>query len=304
MSNLPKNVILTLTANFSTMLPHIVNVIHSKSDNSYKFLLETKDQKLIESILMLSKNRTTLCISCMIGCPLKCKFCATGSALTYCRKLDISEIIGQFLAIQIYAQKNNISSKITHIVFMGMGEPLLNKHNVKKSLDIFLHKHGFALSRNRITISTAGICDGLSELINTYRVKLAVSLHFPNDELRSTYMPINKKYPLKRLTYELKKIKLSKRENITIEYIMLDSINDTLIQAKELIKLLHGIKVKINLIPYNPTDHFKAYPATQAHINNFAKYIRSKFIMVTIRQSKGKKIRGGCGQFVLSKGKK
>jgi 23S rRNA (adenine2503-C2)-methyltransferase len=304
MSNLSSKLIEKLKTHFTMQLPKITNIRHDQNDNSYKFLLETTDKKLIESILMLSEKRATLCVSCMIGCPLKCAFCATGSALRYCRKLDTSEIIGQFLVIQSYAKKHNLAQKITNIVFMGMGEPLLNKKQVENTLDILLHTHGCALSRNRITISTAGICDGLSDLINTYRIKLAVSLHFPNDELRTKYMPINKKYPLKNLIDELKKIILAKRDNITVEYIMLNGINDTITHAKQLVKLLHGIKVKINLIPYNPTDHFKVSPSTQTQINNFAKYIRSKSIMVTIRHSKGKKIKGGCGQFVLSKGKK
>jgi len=300
-SNIPQSFKENLSQNFETKIPQIYQVAESKVDNSYKFLLKTEDKKLIEAILMLNDKRATLCVSCMIGCPLKCKFCATGSELKFIRKLETFEIIGQIIAIQNYAQKSNIAPKITNIVFMGMGEPLLNLENIKKSLDILLSKEGFGLSRNKITISTAGITDGLVELINEYNVKLAISLHFPTDEQRNEFMPINKKFPLKKLVEEAKKINLGKRNYITIEYLMIDKINDTLEHAQKLINLVSSLKVKINLIPYNPTKNLTASPSDENRMNAFAKYVLSKSIMVTVRRSKGKDLKGGCGQFVLHK---
>lgn len=302
MSNFSDEFKKKLEQNFVIQIPQVHEVAHSQEDNSYKFLLKTHDDKLIESILMPIENRLTICVSCMIGCPLKCKFCATGSELKFIRKLEVSEIIGQVLATQKYIQDNNIlkKQKITNIVFMGMGEPLLNKENISKSIELLLDNNSFGISRNKITLSTAGITDGLSELINKYRIKLAVSLHFPTDEQRNQFMPVNQKYPLQKLITELKKINLSKKDYITIEYLMLDKINDSLEHAKQLIKLLSNLKVKINLIPYNPTKTFNAQPSTEEQINLFAKYINSKDIMITVRRSRGKKIQGACGQFALT----
>ena len=293
MSNLPESLKQKLFQNFEIKIPQICDVNISK-DGSSKFLLKTHDNKLIEAILMPTQNRLTLCISCMIGCPLKCKFCATGSELKFIRNLEVSEILGQIIAIQNYVEK-----KITNMVFMGMGEPLLNLENVQKSLEILLSKNDFGFSRNKITISTAGITNGLSNLINKYRIKLAISLHFPTDEQRNKFMPINKKFPLNKLLKESQKIKLLKRDYITIEYLMLDKINDTLEHAKKLIRLLHILKIKVNLIPYNPIETLKCKPSNENQINLFAKYLRSKSIMVTVRRSRGKNIKGGCGQFVL-----
>jgi 23S rRNA (adenine2503-C2)-methyltransferase len=303
MSNFSEEFKNKLLRNFIIQIPQIHEVAHSDQDNSYKFLLKTHDEKLIESILMPIENRLTLCVSCMIGCPLKCKFCATGSELKFIRKLEVSEIIGQVLATQNYIQEHNLleKQKITNIVFMGMGEPLLNKENISKSIEILLDKNSFGISRNKITLSTAGVIDGLSDLINKYRIKLAVSLHFPTDEQRNQFMPINQKYPLSKLISELKKIDPSKKDYITIEYLMLDGINDTLEHAKQLIKLLNSLKVKINLIPYNPTKTFNAQPSSEKQIDLFAKYINSKDIMVTVRRSRGKKIQGACGQFALKR---
>ncbi len=302
MTNLSKNLKIKLFNDFETKIPKINHVSYSKEDNSYKFLLETKDKKLIETLLMISEKRVTLCVSCMIGCPLKCKFCATGSELKYVRKLETAEIIGQFLVAMNYLNTNLDQNKITNIVFMGMGEPLLNLENIKKSLKIFTGENAFGMSKNRITISTAGVTPGLSELINEFGVKLAISLHFPTNEQRSEFMPINQKYSLQDVIAEAKKIKLNKRDYITIEYLMLQDINDSIEHAKKLIRVLSNLKVKINLIPYNTTKTLPANASTEDQIDLFAKYLRSKSITVTVRRSMGKKLKGGCGQFVLNKG--
>ncbi|MCK4650810.1 23S rRNA (adenine(2503)-C(2))-methyltransferase RlmN [Candidatus Babeliales bacterium] len=304
MSNLSTSLKQKISKSFNIKIPLLYKVDSCLQDNSHKFLIKTYDDKLIESILMIVKKRVTLCISCMIGCPLKCSFCATGSELKFIRKLETFEILGQILTIQNYIRKNNIADKITNIVFMGMGEPLLNFNNVKKTIEILLDPNGFSMSKRKITISTAGIIDGLSEFINKYKIKLAISLHFPFEEQRSIFMPINRKISLESLIKELKRIKLAKRDYITIEYLMLNKINDTLKHAKQLVKILNGIKTKVNLIPYNTTTSFNVEPSSEENLNYFAKYIRSKNIMVTIRRSKGKKIKGGCGQFILNSGKK
>ncbi|MBD3231979.1 23S rRNA (adenine(2503)-C(2))-methyltransferase RlmN [Candidatus Dependentiae bacterium] len=300
-SNISKSTKEKLNTKFEIKKPQIHHISYCEQDNAYKFLLKTEDEKFIESILMICNKRVTLCISCMIGCPLKCKFCATGNELKFIRNLEVSEIVGQFLEINKYLQKNKIKQKITNIVFMGMGEPLLNIENVTKTLEILTNNDAIGISKNKITISTAGIIQGLSEIINKFGIKLAVSLHFTTDKQRSNFMPINLKYPIKKLLEEIKKISLNKRDYITIEYLMLKNINDTLNHAKKLVQILSHLKVKINLIPYNPTKTLSVKTSTEQQLNLFAKYLRSKFIPVTVRRSKGQKIKGGCGQFVLSK---
>ncbi|MFH1644325.1 MAG: 23S rRNA (adenine(2503)-C(2))-methyltransferase RlmN [bacterium] len=299
--NISKKLRDDLLNNFEIHIPEISHVSKSIKDNSYKFLLKTTDDKLIESILMLKDNRATICLSCMIGCPLACRFCATGMEVGFIRKLTLSEIIGQIIALKKYALANKISNKITNIVFMGMGEPFLNLPVIEKSVEILTSEYGFSMSKSRITISTAGPTNNIADFINKYKIKLAVSLHFPNNELRSKYMPVNKRFNIEQLIEELKKIKLSKREYITIEYMMLQEINDSIEDAKQLVKILSNLKVKINLIPYNPTKTLPAKPSDEKTINEFIKYLISKSLPVTVRRSLGSEIEGACGQFALKR---
>ncbi len=182
---------------------------------------------------------------------------------------------------------------------MGMGEPLLNLENVEKSIQILTSMDGFGLSKSRITVSTAGVTKNLSNFINKYGVKLAVSVHFPTEEQRLEFMPINKLYSLSSLITELKKIKLNKRDFITIEYLMINDINDSLQHAIKLHKLVSDLKVKINLIPFNPIKTFSGKPSEDNKIEKFANYLKSKNIFTTIRKSRGKDTQGACGQFSL-----
>lgn len=301
MSNVSKELKETLAARFTLDLPQINHVSHSKADNSYKFLLQTHDGKLIESILMLEDGRASVCVSCMIGCPLACRFCATGSQIGFIRRLAPSEIVGQVLVALKFARDNGYTDRITNIVFMGMGEPLLNKEAVETAIENLTNPRCFALSSSKISVSTAGVGAGLAEFIEKTGVRLAVSLHFPTDELREQYMPVNKRVPLTQLIAELKKIKLKPRDYIFIEYLMLRGINDSLVHAKQLLGLVGNLKVKINLIPYNPTETLPAHASSEAVINNFAKFLQDKGLFVSVRRSKGVDVDGGCGQFALKK---
>ncbi len=303
MTSFSKNMQVMLSDKFSLFVPQIEEVVKSEKDGSYKFLFKSFDGRLIESILMIAPSRTTLCVSCMVGCPLKCKFCATGSEIGFVRKLDAGEIVGQFLAVEKYALEHKLIDRISNVVFMGMGEPFLNLDAVKRAVANFLDENFFGLSRSKITVSTAGVGRGIAAFINKYEVNLAVSLHFPNDKLRSEYMPVNKAFPLSKLVDELQKIELGKRDCITIEYIMLAGINDTIEHAKQLVKLLSKVKVKFNLIPYNPTTLIDAKPSSAKVINDFALFLKSKSFTVTVRRSHGVDIEGGCGQFALKKSK-
>jgi 23S rRNA (adenine2503-C2)-methyltransferase len=304
MTNLSNDLRVQLKQDFFTQLPEIVDVVKSQADGSYKFLLQACDARLIETLVMFPKDRVTICISCMVGCPLKCRFCATGNEIGFIRKLTISEIMGQILVASSYLKEHSIADKITNIVFMGMGEPLLNIDAIKGTLEALLSHDGFGLSRHRITLSTAGVVDGLIDLLTTYRVKLAVSLHFPNDDLRSQYMPINRKYPLPVLIPALKELQSKTGEDILIEYIMLRGINDQLEHARQLVGLLRGMQVKFNLIPYNPVPSLEALPSTEESINQFATYLIQHGMMTTVRRSSATDVAGGCGQFVLKASKK
>ncbi len=300
MTSFSKEMQKKLSEKVAFYVPEIQDVSISKIDGSYKFLLKAEDGKLIESILMFAPERATVCVSCMVGCPLRCKFCATGSEIGFIRKLRASEIISQVLILEKYAQENRLADRISNVVFMGMGEPFLNLDAVSRAVENMLDRKFFGLSRSKITVSTAGVGPGIAGFINKYGVKLAVSLHFPNDELRSEYMPVNKKFPLSDLISELKKINLTKRDYIMIEYIMLAGINDRIEHARQLVRLLSSVKVKFNLIPFNPIENLEAKPSSESDIDAFATYLHSKSFMVTVRRSHGVDIHGGCGQFALA----
>jgi len=295
MSNFSEQLKTKLIEKFEIKLPQIHTFKYSKIDNSYKFIIKTSDNNFIESLAMLEDKRVTLCLSSMIGCPLKCKFCATGTLLRFKRNLECSEILGQFILVQDF-----LKTKITNIVYMGMGEPLLNRENVEKSIEILRSKDILNFSKNRITISTSGISKNLATFINKLKVKLAVSINFSTNKQRCQFMPVCEKYPLNILINELKKIILSKRDYITIEYLMINNLNDSLDDAIKLRNLFKDLKVKVNLIPYNPIKNFWGEPSSEDKINTFAKYLKSQFIFVSVRRSKGKNINGGCGQFALT----
>ncbi|KKR97141.1 MAG: putative dual-specificity RNA methyltransferase RlmN [candidate division TM6 bacterium GW2011_GWE2_41_16] len=278
---------------FEITLPQ-VDQTQDSADGSTKFLLKAQDGRLIESILMRVQDRRTLCVSSMVGCPLKCRFCATGSEIGFIRNLEAAEIIGQVLAAESFT-----GEKVSNIVFMGMGEPLLNREALEVSLDLLLDKKAVGLAPARITISSAGIVPAFSEVINKFGVRPALSLHFPTGAQRSEYMPVNRGYPLAAVLADLKKMHIKPRDHITIEYIMLCCINDTEEHAHELARILRGLHVLINLIPYNPTATFDAQPSTAAQMDLFIKVLIDRGLRVTVRRSAGTDVDGGCGQFAL-----
>lgn len=263
----------------------------TSSDGTMKALLELSDGETVENVLIKDGDRVTLCISTQIGCQMKCKFCNTGTQ-RFVRNLTCGELVGQYL-YWINEQKQNI----TNIVVMGMGEPFMNLENVSNWLDIMLDKNGFNMSRHRITVSTSGITDKILEFGEQYKVELAISLHAPNNAVRSQIMPINNAYPLEKLLSIVKQYpSVSNTDYITFEYLMLAGVNDSLEHAKELHKLVSYIKCKVNLIVYNewPGDIFKG--SDRETVERFQYYLKSKNIMCTIRKSKGKDILAACGQ--------
>ncbi|AAM67833.1 bifunctional tRNA (adenosine(37)-C2)-methyltransferase TrmG/ribosomal RNA large subunit methyltransferase RlmN [Buchnera aphidicola] len=266
-------------------------------DGTVKWITSIDKQK-IETIYIPEKKRATLCVSSQIGCSLKCKFCATGQQ-GFNRNLKVSEIISQiWQANKILKEKKN-NSTITNIVFMGMGEPLLNLNNVISAIKIILDKNGFGLSKRRITLSTSGIVPALNKLIKKIDVSLAISLHAPNDFIRNSIMPINMKYNIKSFLNSVSKyLKHShaNRGGVTVEYVMLRGINDLNEHAEELGNILKKIPSKINLIPWNFFKNANFICSSKNRINIFANILRKKGFNTTIRKNRGQDIGAACGQ--------
>ena len=291
------------------ILPRIDKVEQSADGFTRKFRLVLEDGSAIESVLMKEGDRITLCVSTQVGCALGCRFCAT-ARMGFRRNLTAGEIIGQYLTAA-----NRSEERITNIVLMGMGEPLLNYENTAKALALFTDGDGIALSSRRITLSTVGIIPGLERMtVDRLPCKLAVSLNAPDDELRSELMPIARKYPLKELLPALHRYEKSTRHRVTFEYVLLGGVNDSPEQAKLLKRLLGGFTAKLNLIGYNPFEFdrkgmsggkfepkfvFRA-PAESA-VRAFADSIARPGLTVMVRKSKGGDISAACGQLCVER---
>lgn len=268
----------------------IENQIDSPDGQTTKFLFRLRDGLHIESVWMIEGKRRTICLSSQVGCALGCRFCATGK-MGFKRNLNAGEIVDQLLAIQ-----RIIGQTATNVVIMGMGEPLLNYDEVIRACEIISHDKGIAIGKRKITISTAGIVPTIKRFADEgQRFKLAISLNAVDNESRSQLMPINKKYPLPDLLEAARYYAAKSRYRVTFEYILLAGQNDQPQHAQQLARLLSGLKCKINIIPYNPTDdHFKA--PTEQVINDFIKPFLKMNVVVSVRRSKGVDIGAACGQ--------
>ncbi len=266
-----------------------IHEAHS-ADGTRKFLFELEDGETVESVLIPDGNRLTLCISSQVGCAMGCRFCVTGS-IGLKRNLSAWEIVDQFIQVERLIGKG----MVTNIVLMGMGEPLHNVIEVEEALNRMVSL--MKISKRRITLSTSGYLKGLEHLTAAApRVNLAVSLNATDDRTRTSLMPVNRHYPLKTLIGRLRKYPLEKRRRITIEYIMLDGVNDSLQDAEKLYKLLKGIPVKINLIPFNPSPSIPYRPSPPERIYRFQEVLIKKGLTVLVRKSKGGDILAACGQ--------
>ena len=260
------------------------------SDGTEKFLFSLEDGNTIESVLIPDEDRFTLCISSQAGCAIGCQFCLTGKS-GLVRSLKSYEIVDQIIAV------NRIISpeKVTNIVFMGMGEPLMNFDNVVESLWRIIQFIG--ISKRKITVSTAGIVPKMLLLpLKAPDINLAVSLNAADNETRNRLMPINKKYAIESLISACKKYPLQSGRRITFEYVMIDGINDSPDDAHRLTKLLKGVQCKINLIPFNPHSESDFKRPTEKRVLEFQKILLNKNIRVLIRESRGQDILAACGQ--------
>jgi len=275
-------------------------------DTTQKFLFRLNDGRYIESVLIPAtitkdgqrSSRMTVCVSSQVGCAYGCKFCASGlDGLT--RNLTTAEIIGQLLKIR---QTSNHT--ITNVVFMGMGEPLANFKNLNKALDIIISHRGLGIGARHVTVSTSGLVPMIRKLSNRRpQVSLAISLHGPNDEIRDKIMPVNAKWNVAELFEALKEFRASNNQRITLEYILIKDINDSLQAAKELAERAKSINGFVNIIPYNTVEGLEWQRPSEEHCHQFQNTVKNLGVMTTMRLEKGHDIDAACGQLRLRKEK-
>ncbi|CAG9000741.1 MAG: Dual-specificity RNA methyltransferase RlmN [Candidatus Celerinatantimonas neptuna] len=269
------------------------------SDGTIKWAMLVHGQE-IETVYIPEKDRATLCVSSQVGCALDCKFCSTAQQ-GFNRNLTVSDIIGQvWRAAQVIGfSKQTGKRPITNVVMMGMGEPLLNLNNVVPAMELMMDDYGFGLSKRRVTLSTSGVVPALDMLGERIDVALAISLHAPNDTIRSEIMPINDKYNIATFLSAVKRYINKSNANqgkVTVEYVMLDHINDEMEHAHELAKLLCDTPCKINLIPFNPYPDSPFGKPSNSRIDRFSKVLMSYNLTVVVRKTRGDDIDAACGQ--------
>ncbi len=266
-------------------------------DGTRKWLLDVGTGNAVEAVYIPEETRGTLCISSQAGCALNCTFCSTGKQ-GFNRNLSVAEIIGQLWWANHQLGKNALGLwPISNVVMMGMGEPLLNFDNTVSALRLMLDDHGYGLSRRRVTVSTSGVVPAMDRLREECPVALAVSLHAPNDKLRDEIVPINQKYPLKMLMAACQRyLEKAPRDFITFEYVMLDGVNDSEKQARELINLVHDVPCKFNLIPFNPFPQSGYQRSKPDAIQRFRDVLMQADIVTTVRRTRGDDIAAACGQ--------
>tara|TARA_Y100001968_G_scaffold113406_1_gene102805 strand:- start:203 stop:1282 length:1080 start_codon:yes stop_codon:yes gene_type:complete len=280
----------------SIIKPPEIHKVYLSNEGTKKYLIKLDSGSIIEMVIIPEKNRRTLCVSSQAGCALQCSFCATG-AQGFDQDLSSDEIVGQ-LWLANFNEDN--SKSITNVVFMGMGEPLLNYEAVIESAKIMKHQNSYGLSKKRITISTSGIAPKINKLSKDIDVSLAISLHAPDDKLRDQIVPINKKYPINSLMQACKDYlnNFESKKNITMEYIMIDGVNDSMNHAKKLAVLLSNISCKINLIPFNSFEGSDYKRSKNSSMKSFKNYLMSKGFVTTLRVTRGDGVDAACGQLV------
>ncbi|CAH0532862.1 Dual-specificity RNA methyltransferase RlmN [Vibrio stylophorae] len=279
----------------------VVNRAQFSSDGTIKWAMGVGNQE-VETVYIPDEDRATLCVSSQVGCALECKFCSTAQQ-GFNRNLSVSEIIGQVwrAAKEIGVEKETGRRPITNVVMMGMGEPLLNLKNLIPALEIMLDDLGFGLSKRRVTVSTSGVVPGLDQMAGKIDVALAISLHAPTDELRSQIMPINDKYNIETFLASVRNYIAKSNANrgkVTVEYVLLDHVNDDMQHAHQLAALLKDTPAKINLIPFNPYPGSPYGKPSNSRIDRFCKTLMQYDMTVTTRKTRGDDIDAACGQLV------
>lgn len=299
MTNLSKKFREKLSEVATVEVPTIITAQVS-NDGTRKWLMRLNCGNAIETVYIPEDDRGTLCVSSQVGCALNCSFCATARQ-GFNRNLSVAEIIGQlWVAARELSQDNGIHDrKVTNIVMMGMGEPLLNFEPVVSAMDLMMDDFAYGLSKRRVTLSTSGVIPAMEKLKQVSDVSLAVSLHAPNDELRNVLVPINKKYPVKELMAVCKSYFESEaKRSVTFEYVMLHEVNDSPAHARQLIKILNGVPSKVNLIPFNPVEGIDYQCSSKKRIDAFRNILIAAGINTITRKTRGDDIDAACGQLV------
>ena len=288
-SNIKKEVREQLQKDFSLELPKVIK--REIDTDVEKYLFELSDNERIEAVLMRHNYGLSVCVSSQVGCNMGCKFCESGR-LKKVRNLEAHEMVGQILVIE-----SLIKERISSVVIMGIGEPLDNYENVIRFIKIINDAKGIQIGARHITLSTCGLIPKIKELSELdIQINLAISLHAPNDNLRSEIMPINKAYPLQELMETIKEYIKKTNRRVTMEYILLKGVNDQKKHAKELANLLRGMNVYVNLIPYNETNHIEFQKSDKETIDAFYRELQKEKIQVTVRREFGSSISAACGQ--------
>ncbi|MBN2135780.1 MAG: 23S rRNA (adenine(2503)-C(2))-methyltransferase RlmN [Acidobacteria bacterium] len=297
MTNISRDLTTRLQEKYCIDLPSVITQVAS-NDGTIKFLLGLKDGFSIEVVRMKEEDHYTFCLSTQVGCALGCKFCATG-LVGLKRNLSASEIIGSFIV-----SKQGLPADTTiNIVFMGMGEPLLNYDALKKTISIMIDLHAFGIAQRRITVSTAGINGKIIDLRKNFPgIGIALSVNMLPPEKRDDLMPVNRKHPLSKFLTEIESLKFSKQNPVTIEYVLISNINDSKQQADLLGNMAKKYRFKVNIIPYNPIAEFNYERPSEERIESFISTLIKYKIPVTVRRSKGVESSAGCGQLYITSG--
>ena len=298
MTNLSKNLRAKLSDVAEIRTPEIV-VDQASSDGTHKWVLRLDNGNSVETVFIPEDGRGTLCVSTQVGCALECSFCSTGQQ-GFNRNLSVAEIIGQvWVANKALGRDPKGDRIITNVVFMGMGEPLLNFDNLVKAIDLLLDDYGYGLSKRRVTVSTSGVVPALDRLKEVSDVALALSLHAPTDALRDELVPLNRKYPIHEVLDACKRyLSGDTRRRVTVEYVMLDGVNDSVEHAKALVKVLRGVPAKVNLIPFNPFPDTRYRRSPAASIDRFRDILIKAGLITITRRTRGDDIDAACGQLV------
>lgn len=300
MTNLSRDLRLRLQDRCEIKLPRM-STEQCSTDGTRKWILRLQDGNAIETVYIPELGRGTLCVSSQVGCALDCTFCATARQ-GFNRNLSSSEIIAQLWYAQqvLENDRSGVSRRISNVVFMGMGEPLLNFENTVDAISLMMDDNAYGLGKRKVTLSTSGVIPAMDRLKTRIDVSLAVSLHAPTDKLRNRLVPLNRKYPIKDLLEACKRFVHGKnrKHTVTFEYVMLRDVNDSLTQAKELARLLRDLPAKVNLIPFNPFSETRYCRSESSVIDRFAAVLQSEGITTITRRTRGDDIDAACGQLV------
>ena len=295
MTDLPRTLRDTLSGAATIETP-ATSAQQLSSDGTLKLNLRLADDRHIESVFIPDTPAQTFCVSTQVGCAMACGFCLTGT-MGLTRHLTAGEIAGQ---VRVLAHTTKLAGEAFNIVLMGMGEPLHNYDATMKALRILADPEGLALPPKRVTLSTVGLLPALERLAEEPLMpNLAISLHATTDEARSRLVPINKRYPIADLMEALRRFPLAKRRRITFEYVLLSGVNDTPEDARRLVRLLNGLRAKVNLLPLNEAAGIPFTRPSDDRVNAFARILADKDVRVSVRKSRGRDIRAACGQLVV-----